>query len=161
MKKLFYLALAIIPLSSCQKTNPTPTVAPTPTTPTAPTTYPMGIKYVTSTYSNFDLEYSLDTQYNTIVNKTSKIKLTYIPGDSIHYELITDAPLNHKSETIACYLRNENTAFYQYKFKFPNTSDLDEVQVFMYPDGRKYTHVRYDGSGNDNQMYQTGLILAD
>lgn len=158
MKNLFYLSLAILVLGSCQKNNPAPVAA----TPTTPTTYPMGIKYVTSTYSNFDLQYSLDTQYNTIVNKTSKIKLTYVPGDSIHFELITDAPLNHKSETLACYLRNENAAFYQYYFTFLNSgSDANQIQVIMYPDGRKYGYVTYHGSGNNKEYYATSVIIAD
>lgn len=155
MKNLFYLALAILVLGSCHKNNPAPVAA----TPTTPTTYPMGIKYVTSTYSNFDLQYSLDTQYNTIINKTSKIELTYVPGDSIHFELITDAPLNHKSETIACYIRNENTAFYQYIFRFPNSDDINEVQVLMFPDGKKYCRVTY--YDDNKQQYRTGLIKAD
>ena len=50
MKNLFYLAVAILVLGSCQKNNPAPVAA----TPTTPTTYHMGIKYVTSTNSNFD-----------------------------------------------------------------------------------------------------------
>ena len=147
MKKLFYLALAIIVLGSCQKTNPTQTVATT--------TYPMGINYVTSTYSNFSLSYSIDTQYNTIINKTSKIELTYVPGDSIHFELITNAPLNHKSETIPCYIRNQHVGFWQYVFK---TSEL-EVQVFIHEDGKKYSYVSYHG--NDKQQYNTANSMAD
>jgi hypothetical protein len=152
MKNLLYLAVAIIALSSCKKTNKTPTVA------TATTTYPMGINYVTSTYSNFDLHYSLNGGEDDFINNNSQIELTYVPGDSIHFELITDAPLDYKSETIPCYIKNESTDGCQYIFKTSET----EIQVIMYPDGKKYGYVGYYAAGVGNgQQYGMALKLAD
>ncbi len=156
MKSKFFLIFLLIFSFSCKKKK----VEPTPSAPVVN----RGIKYINSTYSNVTLRYRLDGIHQMdSVSKGNTIKLTYVEGDSLHLELISNIGFSQKNITLPLEFKKEypDYPYYSYTFYKPNSYT---ISIYEYTTGEKRCYLIYTRSidaYNNEQINTDSLILAD